>query len=194
MPGERTVCTFSGSSARVDPVYFDAAGDLGRRLARQGWRMVYGGGAQGLMGAVARGVHEVGGHVTAIIPRSLNKPGIVYETADEIIVTETLRERKQLMDDRANAFIALPGGFGTLEELIEVVALKQLKYHARAIAVLNTAGFYDPLLSFIDAQVRVGYVRSEHRNLFGVFETPEAVVDYLESYAPDSVADKYGIA
>jgi len=191
VPAEWTVCTFSGSSERVDGAYFDAAADLGRRFAQLGWRMVFGGGTQGLMGAVARGVHECGGHVTAIIPRSLNRAGIVYETADEIIVTETLRERKQLMDDRADAFVALPGGFGTLEELIEVVTLKQLRYHHRAIAVLNTAGFYDPLMAFVETQIRGGFVRAENRNLFGVFPDPGELVAYLRTYTPDAVSDKY---
>ncbi len=186
----QTVCVFCGSSERVDRTYFDHAADLGRRMAARGWRLVFGGGTVGLMGAVARGVHEGGGHVVAVIPDRLNRPGIVYETADEIIVTPTLRERKAEMDRRADAFIALAGGFGTLEELLEAITLKQLAYHDRPVVLLNTAGFYDPLVRFFDAQVRTHFVRTDHQSLYFVAATPADALDYVNAYAPTPLADK----
>lgn len=187
----KTICVFSGSSERVEESYFEAAGELGRRMASSGWRLVFGGGTIGLMGAVARGVHEHGGHVTAVIPERLNRPGVVYETADEIVVTETLRERKHIMDERADAFVALPGGFGTLEEIIEVLTLKQLRYHDRPVLFLNTLGYYDTLVAFFHQQVREHFVKSEHQALYEVAATPEAVVDHITAYVPVELPEKF---
>lgn len=186
----RTVCVFCGSSERVDPIFFEAATDLGMRLAARDWGLVFGGGTIGLMGAVARGVHEGGGHVVAVIPERLNRPGIVYDTADEIVVTTTLRERKAEMDRRADAFVALAGGFGTLEELLEAITLKQLGYHDRPVVLVNTAGFYDPLVSLFDEQVRTRFVRADHQSLYHVAPTPDAVFRYIDEYTPVSPASK----
>jgi hypothetical protein len=180
----KTICVFSGSSQRVLPAYFDAASELGRLIGSRGWELVFGGGTIGLMGAVARGVHEAGGRVTAVIPERLNRPGVLYETADEIIVTATLRDRKAVMDERAGAFVALPGGFGTLEEVIEVITLKQLRYHDRAIVFLNTLGYYDALIAFLHQQARDGFVRAEHQSLYHVADTPAGTVSHLDTYAP----------
>ncbi len=185
-----TVCVFCGSSDRVARAYFDAAADLGRRIAGRGWGLVFGGGTIGLMGAVARGAHEGGGRVAAIIPERLNRPGIVYETADEIIETSTMRERKAEMDRRADAFIALPGGFGTLEEVLEVITLKQLKYHERPVVLLNTGGFYDSLVALFHQQVREAFVRTEHQQLYAVAATPEEALACIETYAPPAMPDK----
>ncbi len=186
----KTICVFSGSSQRVAPAYFDAAGELGRLIGARGWDLVFGGGTIGLMGAVARGVHETGGRVIAVIPERLNRPGVLFETADEIIVTATLRDRKAVMDERADAFVALPGGVGTLEEVIEVITLKQLRYHDRAIVFLNTLGFYDALITFLHQQSRDGFVRPEHQSLYHVADTPAQILSYLDTYAPTPMPDK----
>ena len=185
-----TVCTFSGSSETVARPYFDAAADLGRRIAERKWALVFGGGTIGLMGAVARGAHENGGHVTAVLPEKLNRPGIVYETADEIVITSTMRERKAEMDRRADAFVALPGGFGTLEELLEVLTLKQLAYHKRPVVLLNTGGFYDSLVALFHQQARESFVRTEHQSLYFVAATPGDALSHIESYSPGEVPDK----
>jgi len=186
----KTICVFSGSSQRVAPAYFDAAIELGRFIGARGWTMVFGGGTIGLMGATARGVHEAGGRVMAVIPDGLNRPGVLYETADEIIVTDTLRERKAAMDARADAFVALPGGFGTLEEIVEVITLKQLRYHQRAIVFLNTLNFYDALIAFFHQQVRDSFVRADHQALYHVAHTPAEAMDHLDRYAPRPVPGK----
>jgi len=186
----KTVCVFSGSSERVAPAYFEAAAELGRLIGARGWEMVFGGGTIGLMGATARGVHEAGGRVTAVIPNLLNRDGIVYTLADDIVLTETLRERKAIMDERADAFVALPGGFGTLEEVIEVLTLKQLGYHDRAVVFLNTEGFYEPLIEFFHHQVRDNFVRAEHHALYHVADTPADVMAYLDTYTPEPMPDK----
>lgn len=186
----KTICVFSGSSQRVAEVYFAAAAELGRLIGARGWEMVFGGGTIGLMGAAARGVHEAGGRVTAVIPTRLNRNGVVYATADDIIVTETLRERKAIMDERADAFVALPGGFGTLEEVAEVLTLKQLGYHNRPVVFLDTEGFYEPLIEFFHHQVRDRFVRAEHHALYHVSDTPAEVMAYLDSYTPGQMPDK----
>ncbi len=186
----KAICVFSGSSQRVAPAYFEVANELGQLIGARGWEMVFGGGTIGLMGATARGVHEAGGRVTAVIPHALNRPGVLYETADEILLTDTLRERKAIMDDRANAFVALPGGFGTLEEVIEVITLKQLRYHDRAIVFLNTLGFYDALIDFLHQQVRDGFVRADHQSLYHVAPTPAATLAYLDVYVPTPLPGK----
>ena len=187
----KSVCVFSASSEAVDAAYFDAATELGRRIAEAGWSMIFGGGMTGLMGATARAVHAQGGRVIGVIPDGLNRPGVAYEAADELIVTETLRERKAIMDARSDAFIALPGGFGTLEEIIEAMALKQLRYHDRPVVFLNTAGFYDPLLDFFDHQVAQQFVKAEHRRLYYVADTPEDAVDHVRHYAGAEAPEKF---
>ena len=186
----RTLCVFCGSSERVAPAYFEAASDLGRRLAAAGWGLVFGGGTIGLMGAVARGVHEGGGHVVAVIPERLNRPGIVYDTADEIIVTTTMRERKAEMDRRADAIVALAGGFGTLEEVLEAITLKQLGYHDRPIILVNTERFYDSLSKLFEGQIQAGFVRPEHRALYHVSASPADAVAYIGAYQPSPLPDK----
>ena len=149
----KSVCVFSASSEAVDLAYFDAATQLGRGIAEAGWSMIFGGGMTGLMGATARAVHAQGGRVIGVIPDGLNRPGVAYEAADELIVTETLRERKAIMDARSDAFIALPGGFGTLEEIIETMALRQLRYHDRHCIGLDPARVEDTLRGFCERQV-----------------------------------------
>ena len=186
----KNVCVFSASSAAIDEDYVEAAIELGRRIAEAGWTMVFGGGTVGLMGAAARAVHAQGGHVIGVIPDGLNRRGIAYETSDELIVTETLRERKAIMDARSDAFIALPGGFGTLEEILEAITLKQLRYHDRPVVLLNTRGFYDPLLVFFEHQVAEGFLKEEHRGLYYVADSPEDAMDYVENYAGSELPEK----
>ena len=185
------VCVFSASKEDLNPAYIDAARTLGVLMAERGWGLVFGGGMQGLMGHCARAVHEGGGHVIGVIPERLNQPGIAYEAADELIVTTTLRERKHEMDRLSDAFVALPGGFGTLEEAIETIALKQLGYHNRPIVFMNTNGFYDPLLEFFDHQVSENFVRPEHLHLFAVADSAECAVNRIAAYTPEPLPDKY---
>ena len=187
----KCICVFSASSEAVDIAYFDAATMLGRRIAEAGWSMIFGGGTIGLMGATARAVHAEGGRVVGVIPNGLNRPGVAYEAADELIVTKTLRERKAIMDERADAFIALPGGFGTIEEIVEVLALKQLRYHDRPVVFLNTEGFFDRLLDFFEHQVDRQFVKAEHRRLYHVANTTEDAMDHIRKYAGAEVPEKF---
>jgi len=187
----RRICVFAASSNAVAPPFFAAAATLGRAMADRGLTLVYGGGQVGLMGEVARGVHAGGGRVVAVIPHYLKTRELLYADADEIIVTDGLRERKAVMEERADAFIALPGGFGTLEETLEVITLKQLRRHTKAIVLLNTAGFFSPLLTVFAALFDGRFARPDSTELYHVAADPASALTYLESYEPPAPAGKW---
>jgi uncharacterized protein (TIGR00730 family) len=178
-----SVCVFCASANGLPKPYRDAASRLGTEIARRGHRLVYGGGEVGLMGEVARAVHAGGGHVFGAIPRSLVDRELAYGPADELFVTETLRERKAAMDARADAFIALPGGFGTLEELLEVLTLRQLGLHDRPIVLLNVSGYWDPFLAMARSLLDQGFASRGEGELFEVADSPEKALDLAESHA-----------
>jgi cytokinin riboside 5'-monophosphate phosphoribohydrolase len=177
----RSVCVFCGSASGLPEVHRRAARELGGEIARRGHRLVYGGGNVGLMGEVARSVHRHGGTVFGAIPRSLVDRELAYGPADELVVTDTLRERKAAMDARADAFVALPGGFGTLEELLEMLTLRQLGLHDRPIVVLNVAGYYDPFLAMVAAMVGQGFAPLGEGRLFRVAASAREAIDLAEA-------------
>lgn len=166
MPPVFSICVFCASSEAVSATDRAVAADLGRAIAGAGWRLVYGGGGIGLMGEVARAALAAGGHVTGVIPHRLDTREIALEDVTELIRTETMRERKGLMDDRSDAFVVLPGGLGTLEELLEIITLKQLGFHDRAVVVLDTRGFWKPLLGQLDRIVDEGLASPAIRDLW----------------------------
>jgi len=176
----QAICVFCASSSGLPEVHRRAARELGAELARRGHRLVYGGGNVGLMGELARSVHEHGGTVFGAIPRTLVDRELAYEPADELVVTDTLRERKAEMDAHADAFLALPGGFGTLEELLEVITLRQLRLHDRPVVLLNVAGYYDPFLAMVGSMVEQGFAPEGEGALFRVARTPAEAVDLAE--------------
>ncbi len=187
----QTICVYSSSSCAIDQVYFQLAAELGNAIAKREDRFLFGGGMIGLMGAVAKAVHESKGQVIGVIPRALNLPGIVYKYCDELIVTEGLRERKAMMDARSDAFIALPGGFGTLEEILEIIALKQLKYHNKPVVILNANNFYDKLLEQFAVIIGQDFAKPESRDLFFVAGTVSEALEYIDSYTPYPFDDKW---
>jgi uncharacterized protein (TIGR00730 family) len=171
-----TVCVYCASSERVGPSRRRVAAELGRAIAAQGWRMVYGGGNVGLMGEVARAALAAGAHVTGVIPHRLADREVALEAVTELIRTDTMRERKAIMDERSDAFVVLPGGIGTLEELVEIVTLKQLAYHDRPVVVVDDDGFWDPLLAQLRRMVADGLADPAVRDLYAVVRgVPEAV-------------------
>jgi len=187
----KNICVFSSSSDAVAPEYFEAAREVGAWIARKQMTLVYGGGKIGLMGAVAAAVHRHGGHVVGVIPRYLRKQEVAYEAADELIISKDLRERKAIMEERADAFVALPGGFGTLEEMLEILTLKQLGQHAKPVVFLNTSDFFRPLLRLFEQLYRERFTRPEHRELYHVAEAPGDVFAHLEAYRPPKPAPKW---
>jgi uncharacterized protein (TIGR00730 family) len=188
---DKVICVYSSSSNTIDEAYFDAADELGRQLAERGDLFLFGGGTTGLMGACARAVHRSGGRVIGVIPEALNEKGVVYEDCDELLVTRDLRERKGLMDERSDAFIALPGGFGTIEEIMEIITLKQLQYHEKPIVILNTRGFFDALLRQFDAIIDGQFAKPACRELFFVTDSVEKALDYIDSYTPDCTRERW---
>jgi hypothetical protein len=181
-----TLCIFCGSRHGAKRAYADAAGAIGRGLARRGWNLVYGGGNVGLMGTVADAARSGGAWVTGVIPESLMRREVGHRGLDELHVVPSMHVRKQMMAERADAFVALPGGLGTFEELFEVWTWRQLGYHQRPIALLNTAGYYDPLLAFLQDTVREQFVTESQAQLLLVERDPEALLDRIASALPAS--------
>lgn len=180
-----SICVFCASASGLEEVYLDSARLLGKEIGRRGYRLVYGGGNVGLMREVAISVQDAGGEVFGAIPRSLVERELAYGPADELVVTETLRERKAEMDNRADAFVALPGGFGTMEELLEVLTLRQLNLHDRPIVLVNVNGFWDPFLAMVREMTAQGFAREGEGALFVVAATAEEAVEMVESSAGD---------
>lgn len=176
------ICLYGASSPELAQSYFDDAYRFGRLLAQNGHTLVYGGGAQGVMGAAARGVHDGGGTIIGVAPTFLQVDGILYPHCTELQLTQTMAERKTAMIAQADAFVMAPGGFGTLEEFFEVLTLKQLGRHNPAIAVLNTNGFYDGLQDFIRTAVAQCFIRPVCLQIYALCPTPEKTLAYLEQY------------
>jgi len=178
-PRMNYVCVFCGASTGDDPVYATAAVALGRELAARSIGLVTGGGKVGLMGVIADAALGAGGRVTGIIPRGLEEREVAHRGLTRLHVVETLHERKALMHELSDAFIALPGGFGTLDELAETVTWAQLGIHAKPIGLLNVGGYFDDLLSFVDGAVARGFVVESQRALLTVREDVATLLDAL---------------
>lgn len=161
LDGMPSVCVFCGSSNAVPDVFFEAARETGRALAGAGWTVVYGGARNGLMGALANAALEAGGRVTGVIPRSLVEREVAHEDLSELRIVETLQERKALMAELSDGFLTLPGGFGTLDELFEVLTWAMLRMHDKPCVLVNTGGFYDDLLAFAKRAGEAGFVSEE---------------------------------
>lgn len=185
------ICVYCSSSSRVGDVYVQAAQRLGEEMALRGHELVYGGGGVGLMGVLARAVHSRGGRVTGVIPSSMMGRDVAYLQADELIVTADMAERKGLMISRAEAFVALPGGLGTLEELSEVLTLKQLAVLDRALVLINVQGFYDQLIGFFDQLIALEFAHPDHRELYHLAAEAGEALDWVESYAGCDVSSKW---
>jgi len=180
----KNVCVYCGSGPGTNPRFVESAIALGKSLAENKVGLVYGGGSIGLMGAVAQSVLDHGGHVTGIIPEFLTKRENALTGAQELIVTHDMHERKRLMFERSDAFVALPGGIGTLEELIEIMTWGQLGRHAKPIAIANIAGFWDPLSALLDHMRGEGYIHTGHQVQPLVIDRAEDIVPRLMLKAP----------
>ncbi len=178
----RAVCVFCGSSPGADPAYRDAAAGLGREFARRGLRLVYGGGNVGLMGILADAALSAGGEVVGVIPQALVDKELAHRGLSELIVVETMHDRKARMADLADAFVALPGGYGTFEEFCEVLTWTQLGVHAKPCGLLNINGFYDPLLALFDRAVADRFVQTAHRALVLTDTMASGILDALDGW------------
>jgi uncharacterized protein (TIGR00730 family) len=184
----RSICVFCGSSIGALDAYRDDAAALGEALAAGGIRLVYGGGKVGLMGVVADATLQAGGEVLGIIPESLMLKEVGHGSLTDLIVTRTMHERKAKMEEAADGFIALPGGFGTFDELCEILTWAQLGIHSKPIGLLNTAGFFDQLNGFLDFVMDQGFIRPDHRSLLIEGADPAFLLDALAAWQPTTVA------
>ena len=178
------ICIFGASGRELEESYYAAAELLGSLIARQGHTLVFGGGREGLMGAAARGAHKYGGDIIGIVPKFFDEPGIIYEHCTELVFTETVRERKQLMEERSEACVVLPGGIGTFEEFFEMLTLKQLGRSDRAIVVLNTNNYYGPMQHMLEDTARQRFMSRGCLELYGLADTPDKALDYIARYVP----------
>lgn len=177
---KKAICVFCSSSEQIDHNYKTIASELGKIIGQKGFDLVHGGGQIGLMGVIAASVQANGGKVTGILPESLNLEGIASETDDEIIITKDMPDRKAEMRRRSCAFIILPGGFGTLEELFETITLKQLHYINKPIVLFNINNYYDELITFLRKAVQMKFISEEHYQLLYICNSCEETMQYIE--------------
>ncbi|KAH0767813.1 hypothetical protein KY285_003684 [Solanum tuberosum] len=182
----KRICVFCGSSSGKKPTYQEAATELGKQLVEKGIDLVYGGGSVGLMGLVSQAVHDGGRHVLGVIPRTLMPREITGETIGEVRAVSGMHQRKAEMARQADAFIALPGGYGTLEELLEVITWAQLGIHRKPVGLLNVEGYYNCLLSFLDKAVDEGFISPIARKIIVSAQTAQQLVKQLEEHIPET--------
>lgn len=186
-----TVCVFGASSTTLDQKYITAVEELGEKLALKGHSLMFGGGANGLMGAAARGFKAGNGKITGVAPRFFDTDGILYKDCDEFVYPASMRDRKKYMEDNSDAFIVAPGGIGTYEEFLEVLTLKQLARHAKPIALFNIGGFFDKLVDLLKADTEAGFIREQTLSLFYVSDDPEKITEYIENDKTDITSIRF---
>jgi len=173
------ICVYCASSTKINSVYFDAARKLGEIIANKGMQLVYGGGSMGLMGTIADSVMAAGGKVTGVIPHFMCEQEWGHHGLTELIKTDTMHERKEKMAFMSDAAVALPGGCGTMEELLEVITWKQLGIFTKPIIIVNTLGYYDSLIEMLHRAVEENFMRDIHRNIWTVVENPDEVIQAI---------------
>ncbi len=180
------ICVYGAASPTIDPKYIEATEKMGEELAKRGHNLVFGGGGNGLMGAAARGFKKGGGHVIGVIPKFFEEENIeaICDLCDEMIMPDTMRERKQIMEDNADAFIVVPGGIGTYEEFFEILTLKQLCRHNKPIALYNIFGYYNELHATMLSAIDKEFVKDNCINLYLLSEDLEEIINYTEAPAP----------
>lgn len=175
----KNVCVYSASSTKMASIYFEIAEELGHLLARKGINLINGAGSSGLMGTISNAALQAGGTVTGVIPRFMVEQGWHHQGLTHLVETETMHERKQLMAEMSDGVIALPGGCGTLEELLEIITWKQLGIYLKPIVILNVNGYFDPLLDMLQKAIEENFMREEHRAIWQVATTAEEAVEQL---------------
>ena len=176
-----SVCVYSASSTKIDPVYFDTAYELGTLLGQQHIRLINGAGNMGLMSAVSDAVLAAGGEVTGVIPRFMVEQGWHHTGLTRLVEVESMHERKKMMADLSDAVIALPGGCGTLEELLEIITWKQLGLYLNPVVILNVKGYFDPLLAMLQRAVEENFMRTQHGSIWHVAKTVREAVDLVHT-------------
>jgi hypothetical protein len=183
----KSICVYCGSNTGSLPIYADVAAGAGRSLAELGIRIVYGGGRVGLMGIVADAAISAGGEVIGIIPAALDRREVAHTGLTELHIVKTMHERKAMMAELSHAFLTLPGGLGTLEELFETLTWSQLGIHCKPVGLINVDDFFDPLLAMLDSFVTTGFLRQEHRDLLLEAQTLPDMITQLQTWVPPKV-------
>jgi uncharacterized protein (TIGR00730 family) len=187
----KNICVFCSSSNDLAECYFNAAETLAELFSANDFNLIHGGGNIGLMGALMRRAAELNVEITGVVPEKLNQSYIVCNKRQKIVVTKDMKERKEYMRNNSDAFVAMPGGFGTLEELLEVITLKQLKYHTKPIVMINTYNFFNHLLEHFEETFLQNFANEEYRELYYVANTPIEAINYIKNYKYSNIYDKY---
>lgn len=177
------VCIYGASSNVIDEQYMAQTEELAYRLGKRGCSLVFGAGANGNMGAAARGFHRAEAEIVGVVPTFFNVDGILYDHCTELIRTDTMRQRKQIMEDRSDAFIATPGGIGTYEEFFEMLTLKQLGRHNKPIAIFNINGYYNDMLAMLEKAISQNFMQDASRTLWFASDKCDEVIDYILNYS-----------
>lgn len=181
------ICVYGASSTATGKNYINAGEALGEAMAQRGYGLVFGGGASGMMGAVARGMTKGNGKIIGIAPSFFNVDGILYDKCTEFIYPETMRERKMLMDEMSSAFIVTPGGIGTFDEFFEILTLKQLGRHKKPIVLMNTDGYFNSLLQAFDKAIEEKFMNDSNKKLIFVSDNAEEILNYIENYSSEDI-------
>lgn len=182
------ITVYGASSDQIKKVYLEEVELLGEKMAKRGHSLVFGAGDSGCMGAAARGVFKGGGEIIGVIPTFFDVDGVIYPNCTELIKTETMRDRKEILEERADAFVVTPGGIGTYDEFFEIVTLKQLQRHNKAIAIYNVDGYYDALYQMLKKLVTDGFMKEESESLVRFFDDADEMIDYLENYKEEALS------
>ena len=181
------ICVYGASSSTIDKSYIEAGELLGALIAKRNHIVVYGGGAEGMMGAVARGARSENGEVTGIAPSFFKVDGSLYDDCTEFIYTETMRTRKKLLEDKSDAFLVTPGGIGTFDEFFEIITLRQLGQHLKPIAIYNINGYFDPMIEMMKNAIRQNFMTAANEELYFVSDDADAVLNYIETHKPEDL-------
>lgn len=188
---KQNLCVYCSSSNYLEEKFYSAAFDFGEKAAKAGFNLVYGGTVAGTMGKVAEGVLKNGGEIIGVIPERIEQMGLKHPSASKVIVTKDMRERKAKMEELADMFVALPGSFGTLEEISEIIVGKQLSYHCKAIVFLNIYGFYNSLFEMFEKYYKLGFAKEINRDLYHISDTADEAIQYLKTYKAKEFVFKY---
>ena len=176
------ICIYGASSESIDKIFINKAYSLASTMAKRGHTLVYGGGANGVMGATARGAYDNDGTIIGVAPRFFTVDGVLFDKCTEFIYTDTMRERKKILEDRSDAFVIAPGGIGTFDEFFEILTLKQLERHNKPIAVFNVGGYYDHMLEMLEKTAENNFMKPKSLELFKCFDNEIEVLEYIENY------------
>lgn len=182
------ICVYGASSNKIDNVYIEKCEELGEKLAKRGHKLVFGGGNGGVMGAAARGAAKVGGEIIGISPTFFKVDGILFKDCTEFVYTETMRQRKEILENRSDAYVVAPGGIGTFDEFFEIYTLKQLGRHAKALVIYNINGYYDDMIKMLQKTVKQDFMAEKSLELFEVFDNADEMLSYIENYKGELVS------